>query len=219
MNTDAASSGTAYVDHWMATLSEQAWPVRAVLGFCAGGVYAASLAERIAARQGTEPLLLLFDPEVAVPQTLLWQFQKVVGFMAGVITGDEIAEAREVGQRLHDSTSEIGELRDALIKATWDVGEPAFVRAGLAKPLREELLTAFCSFLCYLAAASELDPFPRWKSAVAFSSASPLSGLHAMRSYGAPADLVGREIAVDVEHAKLLASDEVAAAVAEMLSR
>ncbi|HUR08574.1 MAG TPA: hypothetical protein VM347_38960 [Nonomuraea sp.] len=221
MATPASRDGAAYVDYWSRRVREEGREVRAVLGYCAGAVYAAALSERLGDRQDAEPLLLLFDPELVVPQTLLWQFHKVVGFMSSVIPEEEINAAREAGLRAHDSHPGILELRDALIGVVRKVGEPAFARAGLDAALREELFTAFGSFMWYLAAAGGIDPRERWQLAQAFSSATPMSGLNAMRASGIGPDQVsvGREIAVDVEHGSMLADKQIAKTVSQLLEQ
>ncbi|GAB3844925.1 hypothetical protein [Dactylosporangium cerinum] len=220
LDTERTASGTAYIDYWWAAFQRRARPVAAVMGFCGGAVYAAALSERVAAWQGSEPQLLLFDPEIAVPQTLVWQFHKVVGYLAGVLPPEDIMRAQAAGQAEIDRHSGMAEMCEALVKLTLDMGDVAFAQAGLSKPLRDELMGTFCSFLRYLAAASELDPLPRWRGATAFQSVTELSGLHAVRLSGIGGDgpLVGREIVVQDEHAKLLANDEVAAAVSDLLA-
>ncbi|MFI9274301.1 hypothetical protein ACIGXM_26860 [Kitasatospora sp. NPDC052896] len=217
--TEHARTGVGYLDYWTRRLAAERPPVKAVLGFCAGAVYAAALAERVAGLQRTEPLLVIFDPEISVAQTLMWQYHKVVGFMSSVISDQDVAAAREAGQRVHEQTPEIGALKVGLTRLIREIGEPAFSRVGLDATRREELFVVFESFLSYLAAASEIDPLERWRSAVAFSSASPLSGLRAMRSSGVAAGrlAVAREIEIDVEHGAMLADKELAEAVSGLL--
>ncbi|ASW55693.1 hypothetical protein [Plantactinospora sp. KBS50] len=220
LDVERTASGPAYIEHWWAAFQRRPRPVAAVMGFCGGAVYAAALSERVAAWQGSEPQLLLFDPEIAVPQTLVWQFHKIVGYLAGVLPAEDIQRAQQAAQDLYDGDASMVEMCEALVTLTLEMGDVAFAQAGLGKPLRDELMGTFCSFLRYLTAAAELDPLPRWRIATAFQSVTELSGLHAVRTSGIGGDgpLVGREIAVDDEHAKLLANDEVAAAVAGLLT-
>jgi hypothetical protein len=215
---DFSLSGDDYIDHWVGAVEAKSPNVRAVLGFCGGAVYAANIAERLRATQNTEPLLVLIDPELSTSQTLMWQFHKVIGFLSSVITAEEVAEARAIGQRVHEEITDIGKLKDELIRLMREFGEPALIRAGLDGPRREELFQVFNTFLCYLAAASEIDPREEWRSAVTFSSTSPLSGLNAMRASGLEV-AVGREITIEVDHATMLADKDLAAAVSDVLSR
>ncbi|MFG2846350.1 hypothetical protein ACGF12_24725 [Kitasatospora sp. NPDC048296] len=219
---EAARSGTGYLDHWTGGLeglggTDGEWPaVHAVLGFCGGAIYAAALAERIAERQGRAPLLVLFDPELSTAQTLIWQFHKVIGFLSAVISDEQIAAAREMGQQAYDEIPDVMALKDELLRLMREFGEPALIAAGLDETRREELFAVFESFLCYLAAASQIDPLPQWRSAVAYSSTSPLSGLNAMRDAGLQIE-VGEEIRVDTDHGVMLADKELAAATARLL--
>jgi hypothetical protein len=216
---EAARSGPGYVEHWLRPVERERPRVAAVMGFCAGSVYAAALAERIAGWQ-EEPTLVLIDPELSTPQTLMWQFQKVVGFLASGLTEPEMEAAAARGQHLYDNAADVHALKAGLVALMREAGEPALIRAGLDETRRAELIGVFGSFLQYLAAAGDLDPRPRWRSAVALCSGSPLSGMNAMRASGLGADQVGvaREIDFAVEHAVMLADHGVAAAVSELLA-
>ncbi|RKN47499.1 hypothetical protein [Micromonospora endolithica] len=210
-----ASTGAGYVEHWIRDLAAERAPVKAVLGFCAGSVYAAALADRIAAWQDP-PLVVIFDPELLNSQILMWQFQKVSGFMAGTLSAAEIAEARRIGQQAFEYSTGPVDLKDRLITLMHDFGDPALARAGLDATRRAELFGVFSGFLGYLALASELDPRERWREAVAFSSNTPLSGLNAMRANGVEV-AVAKEVHCPVEHAGMLADRRLAEAVAELL--
>ncbi|RVX38752.1 hypothetical protein EDD27_1076 [Nonomuraea polychroma] len=211
------SSGDGYVEHWAQRLEQERPQVRAVLGFCAGSVYAAALAERISSWQGDEPLLVLFDPELSTAQTLLWQFHKITGFMASMLPPGEIDEARRIGQRAYEETPDVGALKDALIKLVGDFGHRALAKIGLDERRRDELFEVFSTFLTYLAAAGDIDPRERWRSAVAFNSSTPLSGLDAMRTAGVEV-LVAREINCDVDHGTMLADKDLAARLSGLLT-
>jgi hypothetical protein len=217
VRAERAWTGGEYVDHWAQAVEQAGLPVRALLGFCAGSVYAAALAARISQVQAP-PLLLLFDPELSVPQTLLWQFFKIVGFMSGTIPAAEATALREAGQRAYDECAQVGELQAALSRLLRERGEVAFAQAGLDRRLRGELLDIIDSCLCYLAAASQLDPLDQWKSAVVIGSSSPMSGLRGMRRAGTDVT-VAREIDVAADHGTMLAAPEVADAVRALLTR
>jgi hypothetical protein len=220
--TPAAESAAGYIDLWAGSIEQEKPRVRALLGFCAGSVYAAALAERIAAIQDDAPLLLLFDPEITVSQTLMWQFYKVMGFMSGTISDAEVAQAREAGQRVHDQSSEIVALKRDLVALVRRIGEPAFTRVGLDSARQDELFSVFEAFMSYLAAASEINPIERWRTATAFSSMSALSGLRGMRSSGIEGvDQISlaQEIEIDTDHGNMLANKGLARLVSEILNR
>lgn len=217
--SEAARDATGYVDHWMRPIDARRPSVRAVMGFCAGSVYAAALAERIGRWQETEPLLVLFDPELIIPQTVMWQFQKVMGFLSPLISDEEIAAARAEGQRLHDELQDVAALKVEYVRLMREICGPAFTRLGLEEKRCEELFALFRSFLNYLATAGQLDPTERWRSAVAYSSSTPLSGLRGMRASGrGDGVVVGREVEIDADHATLLADKNLAAEVSDLLT-
>jgi hypothetical protein len=212
----AATTAADYVEYWGRPLEGERTQVHALLGYCAGAVYAAALADRISAWQDREPKLLLFDPEVSVPQTLVWQFYKVVGIMSTLLSEREVGAARERARLAFERAEPLGVLRDVLVGLVREIGEPAFTRAGLDAARRAELLGVFDDFMRFLALAGELSPLARWRSAVVFSSSSPMSGLRGMRCAGRDV-AVGREIEVDTDHAGLLADAMVAKTVSVLL--
>jgi hypothetical protein len=214
---DETRTGVDYVSHWARGAADAGLPVHALLGFCAGSVYAAALAEHIGQAQGTTPLLLLFDPELSMPRTLLWQFLKIVGFMSGTIPPEAAAAMRDAGQRAFQENPKIEDLRKALSGLVREQAEPAFERAGLDRRLRGELLDIIDSCLSYLAAASDIDPLEQWKSAIAFCSSSPMSGLRGMKMAGHEVS-VARDISVAADHGTLLADKQIAATVSRLLN-
>jgi hypothetical protein len=204
------------VEHWIRPHEQARTQVRAVLGYCAGAVYAAALAERIVDWQPFPPALLLFDPEIPEPQTLLWQFYKVTGIIASVLSEQEAAAARHSAQQAYEASADLETLCQKLIALVRQVGDPALARTGLDQARREELFIVFNTFLRFLALSSQIDPLDQWRHAVAFSSTSPLNGLRVMRANGRVVE-VAREIDIDVDHAGLLADQKVAAIVGRML--
>ncbi|MFI6151927.1 hypothetical protein ACIBCA_04460 [Kitasatospora sp. NPDC051170] len=217
--TETGMTGEAYLDRWHRGLGAELPEVRAVFGYCVGGVYAAELAARIARTQERSPLVVLFDPEPSTGPTLFWQFHKVMEFMRSVATDEEIAAAQEAGRIAEESTTDLGVLSERLIELFRRTGEVAFARAGLDGIRRAELFATFSSFMTYLSAAGRYDALARWSSAVAITSVSPTSGLNGIRAHLPAGEhrLVAREIRVEVEHAELLRSDAVASVVDDLL--
>ncbi|MFF7082608.1 hypothetical protein [Streptomyces lavendulae] len=217
--TEAGMTGEAYLDRWHHGLDGQLPEVRAVFGYCVGGVYAAELAARIGRVQQRSPLVVLFDPEPATAPTLYWQFHKVMEFMRSVATDEEVTRAQEAGRLAESGATDLGALSERLVDLFRQTGEVAFARAGLDEIRRAELFATFSSFMTYLSAAGRFDALARWSSAVAITSASPTSGLNGIRTHLAAdeQELVAREIRVQVEHAELLRSDEVASVVNDLL--
>nr|AFV71307.1 PyrG2 [Streptomyces rugosporus] len=212
----AGTPDSAYVDHWAGQLEETRPQVHALMGFCAGSVYAAALAERAASWQERPPLLVLFDPELSTSDTLLWQFEKITGYMSPMLPEEQIAEARRIGRQAYEEAGDVSTLRDRLIELLGEYGHPALAKLGLDQRRRDELFDAFRTFIDYLAAAGSIDPLRQWREAVAFNSGTPLSGLDAMRAAEMNV-IVAKELDFDVDHGAMLADPRLAAAVADLL--
>ncbi|MEU1313377.1 hypothetical protein ABZ419_31405 [Streptomyces cinnamoneus] len=220
MGAEIGLTGEGYVERWAEEVRASGRRVSAVMGFCVGSVYAAPLAERIGQWQGEAPRMVLFDPEQASPLSMYWQFLKVIELMSSVLTPAETAVARAAGQAAqqanHDNLPQLG---TELLKQFKEIGDLAFDRLGLDAERRAEVSVTFGSFISYLSAAGQLDPFADWRKAVAISSASPTSGLNAARSAapGGEVDMVAEELRFTAEHTELLRDPEVARAVGDLL--
>ncbi|MEV5989679.1 hypothetical protein AB0L85_32870 [Streptomyces sp. NPDC052051] len=219
MEAEAGPDGESYVKRWAEAARADGRTVRAVLGFCAGGVFAPFLADRIAEWQ-ERPKLLLFDPETVTPMTMYWQFAKVVELAAPTLTAAELAEAQDAGRRAQEELRSLDALSAELLTIFRRVGELAFPRLGLDATSSGELMATFSSFIGYLGAAGSLDPLAGWRTATVLASTTPTSGLNGYRQIHPDAgqDLVAREIRVETEHGNLLGNDEVAKLAVELLT-
>lgn len=210
----------AFRAHWMRRLLDEGPEIRAIFGYCAGAVYAAALADGLAAARGVRVPLVLFDPELVDADAMLFEVKQAIGFLAGTIPEPEIDAFNETATRVRARHVDLRSLCDELLDLVRDVGAPALDRAGLSAALRDELIGIFCSFMRYLTAAAEIDPWDQWSTAVVFTSNSPLSGfngIRAARPAGPPIE-VREEITVDVDNMRLLADPAVARAVDELLA-
>src|SRR5689334_16543591 len=72
-----AQSAEQFLTAWLGDVPTDR-AVTAVLGYCAGAVFAAAIAERIERRQADPPKLIVFDPERPDPAILQWQYHKLV---------------------------------------------------------------------------------------------------------------------------------------------
>jgi hypothetical protein len=212
---EAGMTGADYVDRWYAEVGAR--PVRAVLGFCAGSVYAAALADRIAAGgAGERPALLLFDPESPNAITVYWQFHKVIDGLGAVLTPEEVAEAQRAGQRVSEGTTDLRELGQRLLEVFREAAVVAFDRARLDAVRRADFVDTVTAFMSYLVAAATIDVSAGFAGATAISSRTETNGLNLLP----PAErtgVVAREIRFDIEHADLLRDPDVVRAVAENL--
>jgi hypothetical protein len=210
----------AFRAHWMRRLLDEGPEIRAIFGFCAGGVYAAHLADGLAVARGAQVPLVLFDPETVDADALLFEVKQALDFMAGTLSEAEIEGFKETATRVRARHVDLRSMCDELLALVREVGAPALDRAGLSEALRDELIEVFCSYMRYLAAAAEIDPWNRWSTAVVFTSNSPLSGFNAMRAArpNGPRIEVRQEITVDVDNMRLLSDPGVARSVDELLA-
>ncbi|MFB7945425.1 hypothetical protein ACFC6L_10925 [Kitasatospora phosalacinea] len=213
--SEAAMSGADYLARWLPDTT--GGPVRTVLGFCVGSVFAAGLAAEIARHQDEPPRLVLFDPERPDPDLLHRHYHELIGGLAPLLSAPEVDEARQAGKRARHEHDGMRPLAAALCGLFREYGEPAFRRTGLDAERGAEVVATFASFLGYLVAAADLDPRPQWAGATALSSATPHSGLNPLPPEER-AGLVAREISFDLPHTELLRDEEVARTVARLLA-
>ncbi|MFJ8081677.1 hypothetical protein RKD23_003769 [Streptomyces sp. SAI-170] len=202
-----------YIEPWLDEVRGSGLKVRAVLGFCVGGVYASVLAERIGQWQGEEPKVLLFDPELVNAETVFWQFYKMVGSMSQVLAPDEAAQLQAAGRTAFEANGEnVQQLTATLYDLFEQAAAAAFARMGLGPAFAQDLLDLVGSFMSYLSIAEPVEALPLWRRAVALCSASQESGLNRVRdSFLLPeAELVAEEIVFASAHSEMLRDPEVA---------
>lgn len=202
---DAPVTADAYLEYWSDGLRESGREVCAVLGFCAGAVFAAALAERIAQWQAA-PVPVLLDPELPTGTTLLKQFDNAMRGLAAVATESELSGMNEALGRL-DGAEDLSYLAAELSSLYQQASGPVFSRIGLNPDLQADMVTSFRSLMSYLVAASDVRAGEGWASGTAIVSAVPI---------WEPAG-VARQIRTHVDHAELLRSPFVAMLVSALL--
>jgi hypothetical protein len=211
-------TGAGYVDRWLAGVWANGWAVHAVLGYCAGSVYASSLADGLAAdNPGGRPKLVLFDPETPDATTVYWQFHKVIDGLGAVLRPGEVTEAQQEGQRISQETGDLALLGERLLSVFHRAGVVAFDRVGLDAARREEFTATVSAFMSYLVAAVTIDVGAGWSFATAISSRTSMNGLNLVPPEDRPG-MVAREIRFDIEHADLLRDPDVVRACTELLA-
>jgi hypothetical protein len=210
-------AATDYVDWWLAEVRQSGRPVRAVLGYCAGAVLAARLAERVATWQD-EPLLILLDPELPNTLGLYRDFHTVGDSMTAVLSEAELREFHEAGQRVQDKfgDDDIAAVGSALGEVFATAMATAADRLGLDDEIRDELAGVFDSLVAYLVAATRYDPRQVWARSTAICAVEPDTGAPGGHAPGrAP---VRHEITLEVNHRDLLRHDPTAGAVSDLLA-
>lgn len=215
-------SGDEYIKPWLDEVRASGMPVRGVLGYCVGSVYATLLAERIAESQDEAPALILFDPELTHPETVYWQFYMVVESLKQILGDDDAEQLRAAGRTALEEATSIKELAETLAGRFREAVGIACERIGLGAEFVEELEEMFGAFLTYLSVAEQIDPLPGWAKATALCSSAQDNGLNRVRNkiLHTQDKLVAEEIVfTGVVHADLLRTDDVAKATADLISR
>ncbi|MGW2640806.1 hypothetical protein [Streptomyces sp. NPDC001348] len=199
-------TGNAYLDWWLGEVRASGTAVEAVLGYCAGGVFAAALADRIADWQQA-PRLILLDPELPATSGLYADFHTAGDSLGALLTPAELEafhargealEARYGDDQLPVAGRELADTFTAAVAAAAD-------RLDLDEDIRDELSGAFVSLVSYLTAATTLSPLPAWSTATAVTTTTPEHP-------------VGHDHRVPVAHDDLLRSPETARALRRLLA-
>ncbi|OLF06611.1 hypothetical protein BLA60_30520 [Actinophytocola xinjiangensis] len=200
-------SARDYLAGWLDGLPATGARISAVLGFCAGSVFAAAVADRVARWQADAPELVLFDPERPTAGALYAQYHRGAELFGSVLSPQEVADVLRRGQELLHANDDVQVFGPALSELYVSAGDTAFERVGLDPVRRAELSATFTSFVNWVVAADQLDPTPAWARATVVGSATR-----------GGTDLGGRELRVDVEHVDLLRADAVAGVLSGLLS-
>jgi hypothetical protein len=213
---EAGMTGRQYVARWARDIRDGALPVRAVIGFCSGSVYAGALIQQISWWQDPPPLVLI-DPDGAQRHMVTDHYERFMrARLTPVLSPAEVEEGVRAGRDADESAAGPLELAANLGALCQRILPPACRRAGLTGERSAELARVFASYLHWLAAASQLDVRAVWSSATALNSNTPGFGLDAF-----PVDerdgLVARVINLDVPHLELMRTPEAARIVDELL--
>jgi hypothetical protein len=207
LGAEATMSAQDYIDRWVDEARATGRPVRAVLGYCVGSVFAGAIAAEIARWQPTPPLLVVFDPSVPISSNLMLDFDNVLTHYAGILGADQVAQAQESARGAYAANDDFQWLSARYAEIFREVVVTAFDREGLEPEHATELADTFLSFIGYLNAARPLDPKPWWANGIAVSAVPPTEH----------AQFAGRQINLDVPHVNILRGAEVARIVSDLL--
>ncbi|WP_306337748.1 hypothetical protein [Streptomyces sp. KL118A] len=205
----SAATGAGHLRWWTEGLAAVAGErrVRAVVGYCAGSVFASALADGLAERQGDRPTVVLFNPGAPGVATLTRDFRGLVEGM-DVLTDEErggmLTEIEAIRQaHAPDALVPVAEQYAALYRKGCEL---LCQRLEVDAELGDELAAVLHSYLAYLTAALDVPPNPAWRSATSITSREHRG-----------ADFTDTERGFDVARADLLSSRDVAAAVGPLL--
>ncbi|GAA4443875.1 hypothetical protein GCM10023170_020760 [Phytohabitans houttuyneae] len=179
---------------------------RAVLGYCAGAPLACALARHLADRTGAPVDVVLFDPSVAGPLTLYYQFDAALGSLAAVLAEAEVAAAREAALRDAEAAGDLDALAATLAGRYTALAGPACASQGVPASIADQMCTRLATHLGYfaLSAAAEL--------------AYPPETLIVLSAEHDPPPLGGRVLRLPVGQNALLGDPAAAAAVGGLLA-
>ncbi|MFG3244812.1 hypothetical protein [Streptomyces sp. NPDC048157] len=201
--------GEDIATYWVRGVRDTGRPVRAVLGYCVGGLYAARVAELLAAQQDEAPAVVLFDPEPPHQDGMVADFRAAVARLCSVLSPEESALAGQAAEEAARQSAGVAALGAALAEVFTSITRAAFARAGLPAELADELIGAYESFVAYIAAAAVFDPAVRWAGATVLTT--PTADPHVRYA--------GRIIPVDVDHKDILRSPTTVDVLNGLLTR
>ncbi|MEU3825505.1 hypothetical protein AB0F36_09285 [Streptomyces sp. NPDC029080] len=212
---EAGMTGADQAERWLDGIRDSGLKVRALLGFCGGGIYAGIMADRIAQWQD-RPRLVLFDPGFAERRMLTEHVEGFYRRLAKAFTEEQLAAGR---RRVAEASAAPGalELADRLGALFHEELRPAIVRAGWSERAADDGADLVNGYLHWLAGAVDLDPRPAWRAADVLNSATPGIGLHIIPESERPA-MFGTTRFFDVPHGDLLRTAEVAEAADALLA-
>jgi hypothetical protein len=211
---DRNTSGQDYIRPWVEQIRADGRPVTAVLGYCAGGVHAAAIAEEVGRWQRPAPRVILFDPQFdarVLANEMCLQLQRMLG---SLLPADQAGDARKRADLAAADGGDLFDLADAVASLFRELAAPAFDRLGLSAAGRTQAVTLFRSFMSYLAVTTRLDVSGTWKNSPAVLSAeyATIAGQDPVET-----GMFGRLVTVDSSHADLLRSESTAQQILELI--
>jgi hypothetical protein len=189
-------AGQPFLDWWAGQVPDE---VTAVLGYCAGGVFACALADDLERRTGRRPTVVLFNPGPPTVATVHRDFGAVFDAMAALDESEGGALRARLAAATVD-TDDLGLVGSRLLEIHQDACRRIFPRMDIDPDVGEQLSGLLRSYVSYLTAARRLPPRPAWAAATSLFS----------REYDGVAGF-GTPVLFDVARARLLADPEVAA--------
>ncbi|HET9899244.1 MAG TPA: hypothetical protein VFQ44_30330 [Streptosporangiaceae bacterium] len=205
----AQASVLEYLDGWSRTVAVSAPQVRAVFGYCSGGLVALSLADRLEDVHGARPEVILFDPERPTALTLYQEFTHTVRAMSALDPEEADIYVRRARRVTQEHQSRLERVIRGITELYREACGTNLVRLGLSPDLGAELAMAFQRYGAYLLCASQITwEGPRWNDATALLSADTAAdGFDCLR------------IRIDTVRKNLLRSEVTAAQVRRLMRR
>jgi hypothetical protein len=211
-------SSAAYAAPWIEYIHREQRPVRAVLGYGVGCVYAAAIADGISGWQ-QPPKIILFDPQFPSIKLLNNEFNRELIANSSLLSDEEIEHSRKITAAIaRSATRDVADAAVEIVEAYLEVITVPFERVGLGTPRDSALTSLFESFIAWLSVAGQIDPGFAWRRSVAIVSSDhagpPDRG---PRRGGNSSGQIGKWIPFPVGRSDLLRCDPVARTVIDLL--
>jgi hypothetical protein len=211
---DRAVSGQDYVRQWTAEIRGSGRQVVAVMGYCAGSVYAAAIAEDIARWQQPAPKVILFDPHNVDPWGMADEMYKMIDIFGSLLTAEQTQDAKQKASDLVDSLAhDIFDLAVEFVGLYRQTGLTVFDRLGLTEDRRSEILGLFESYMAWLTSTRQIDPNGTWQRSPAILSAEYVAVAGQHPAVTAASAILSYKIPLECSHGDLLRSDSAARTV------
>lgn len=204
----SATSADDLLAGWLRDHESWAPEVEAVLGYCAGGLFALAIADHVEDARGTRPEVVLFDPELPTSATFHRDFTGGLNEMSALQSEEREAYSRRAQRTVRDHGTDLEQCVRGLLELYGEACRANLARLGVPADIAADLESAFRSYGAYIVGASRIEHDFRWEKVTALVSAD--------------ADADGfdcRRIQTDVDKRNLLQSRAVAAQVRELLER
>ncbi|WP_157187624.1 hypothetical protein [Nocardia vinacea] len=165
------ASGEAYTAWWWERLAASGAEIDAILGYCAGSVFASALADEVARQQGRRPATIVFNPGRPTRDSVFRDIRTTLTALSPLSAAERDDLIGEASALLQEWPRDVPGILDRLLALYRDAARDAFERVGVAPDVGAELIDVFASYTAYLRAASTMAPHPRWSSATAVISA------------------------------------------------
>jgi hypothetical protein len=219
-------SSAVYAAPWIEYIQREQRPVRAVLGYGVGCVYAAAIADSISGWQQA-PQIILFDPQFPSIKLLGHEFNREIIANSSLLSDREIEDSRKIAGAIAASVAkDVADVAVEIVEAYLEIITVAFERVGLGLARESALTRLFESYIAWVSVAGQIDPGFAWRRSVAIVSsdhAGPpdreVSGRKAAdwEARQGGGGLIGQWIPFQVPRADLLRCDPVARTVVDLL--
>jgi hypothetical protein len=216
VSLDERTAGGVYVQRWIQEARRSQWPVKAVLGFCVGSVYAAPITEAIAEWQQPAPKLILLDPMPSDTGVLGLEMYKIIRRLAPLMPSDEVEHAeKKTAELIAEKSEDVEGAAIDLLGIYREFSSPVFARLGLDAVRINEMIRLFASYMSWVSCAAQVDQSRAWKSSTAIMSAEYVRLMSGAEPDGDWMDVIGNKIVFEVTHGNLLRSDDTVQAILE----